>query len=81
MLRNEEWRADWEGEACCREDILKVTLRMKIAVGPGFNVEGPDFNVDDEGEHCSTVVLVLLTRRRERCDAIVRESDYNIYIY
>jgi hypothetical protein len=48
-----------------QEDIraAKVTVRIKV-------VGRPDSVVDeDEGGHCSTVVLVLVTRRRERGEA------------
>jgi hypothetical protein len=74
-------RGTWiGGKACFREYIRAVAAMQKIrTVGrPDFFVDDDD---DDEGEHCSTVVLVLLPRRRERGDAIVRELDYNIYIY
>ena len=58
--------------ACCRRDIRAAQVMLMITT-----VGRPDLVFDDdEGGHCSTAVLFLVTRQRDRDEAGVREMNY-----
>ena len=57
---------------CCRRDIRAAQVMLIITT-----VGRPDLVFDDdEGGHGPTAVLFLVTRRRDRDEAGVREMNY-----